>query len=1306
MPGINKGQAYAIFFACVLFLPSLSSAGDGVDIVSMDEGGLVLSYRPVPGTIDSVAVNGRTYCRFTYEGHSPENPSGAPAVPTSSIFFAAPAGVTPTVETTVLSEREISGILLLPVPEIEKDGSGVYVETYREDPAYYALSGYRPDSHAFLGGKVGKGGIDIWELVLSPVLYDAHASRAAVADSIRVHITFAGTRIASHMLPKRVPDYIANGKVLRRLAVRKPVSAVYDPFGTGDWYRITIGKSGMYGITGAELAKAGFPVGTVGTDEIRMYYGGGMLIDPEDYDHDEKLDFKEIAVKIVDSAGDGVFDSDDVVVFYGEALSRFYTKPGRQRLYYQNHLYSDENVYWLRISGDGFPVRIKPTGEPPAGGTEAVTTYRFTKHIEHDYHLELEGGGTEWYWEAIMLNYKQIPFSAPGVVPGKKSIFRVGVLNQHEPRAHLVVIYVNGEKAEDYYFSERKGFVTHETTVELKPKDNMISLVRKYQHGEADASFRLDWVEIEYERRLEYTQNHFEFFYAGDGTSMKFTVADVKKSTVEVYDTTNPYRVKEFTQTEHDGERDTLTFQGVLPKDRPSRFILHDPASYLKVSSITRKKGFGLRNPSNDANYILITNRLFMEEARRLAAWRERDSRIEPLTPMVVDVDDIFDEFNWGVYDPLAIRRFLRFVWENGNPDKRYYCCILGDTTFKYKNLSESQVGKNLVPTYTGYDNDRYALTNDDYFCWFDRNHFPAFAMGRLCAPDRETAKVLVDKTIDYEKNPVGGPWHNRVLLIADDDLKDNGVGQETIHTVDTESLDDHRFIPPSVERVKIMMVEYPLKNFRKPDVTEAIFKTLDEGCVIMNFIGHGNDDLLAHEHILVGTRDIERFNNGGKLPLFLVFSCTVGNFIQLDNLSLAEMLHLRKGGGVIGTIAATNKTFSNPNIELNKRFFVNQFDRDANPEYRIGYALYRAKHDTHKLNSNRYMLFGDPATRLMLPRLDISVAPVDTVYRLQRVRLSGTFEDGGKPVPFEGTLYVRARGPKIHKTYNTNNNVFTINYTQPGKTFYYGETAVNGNDFETAFVVPKDLPSSTGETYIYFFATGPGGEASGVLHDFVIGGLDRSAPEDKTGPEIKFAFDGKNFDDGDYISRQPGMRATITDPSGINIYGNRGHNITLVIDKKEIVVLTDRFKTINGYTTGVLDYTLPILSPGEHTLELNVYDTYNNAAKKSVTAYVVGSETGDIAIMDLLNYPNPMGADGTTFTFSLTDDAQYADISIYSQSGRLVDRLKFPADYGFNMVKWKPPFAIANGVYFYKLTVRSVNGRKSSKIEKLVVMK
>jgi len=1282
--------------------PAHASGADSAEVVSSSPSGMRIVYTPGQAEIDTVLAGDAVYEYFRFEGHTWSAAAGAPGIPEMSLYFACPAGSTPAVDISNVRTHERSGVALLPVPTFITGDDGIAVEAYVEDPALYALSGFRPETFAELGVSSDKGGLAVWELRLRPLAYDAHASRVRVLESCDITVTFGAGDGAGSSTP--LPPYVVNRDVFAPPAAFKTASPAKNPFSTGDWFRVKITESGMYGVSGSELGKAGFPLELYGIDDIRMYYGGGWMID--ETPHRLTTDsFREIAIRVVDRGKIGLFDASDTVVFYGESLSRFYIKSGKDRPRFQNHLYTGENVYWITASSEGEPKRIASAGGEPTADVAATTSYRFLKHLEEENHLELVKGGSQWYWDGIISQTKQYSFNAPGRIAGISTKLRIGFLNQIDKRSHIAYVYVNDEKATPHQFSNEIAFVDHEYTGELKTEGNIINIVRKWSPGEDDVAIHLDWIEIDYARKLEQAGEFFEFFWTGTGETVKFSVANITTAATEVFDATDPYDIREFDRAVFDGRSRTLTFQTTVAKGEVARFTLNNPGTLKKVIAIEKKSRSDLRNPENDENYIVVAHRLFMDAAEKLAAWRMRDSTVDPLITKAVDVQHIYDEFNWGVFDPVAIRDYFQYHWENSDTGKNYYSCFIGDTTYKYKNLTESQQGRNFVPTYTGYDQS-WAITTDDFFSWFDNHKQAVFASGRLCVNDRETADALVDKIIDYEKNPEPGLWHNRLLLIADDDLRENGIGQETIHSDQIEELDTNGSIPHSLERTKLMMIEYPLKNFQKPEVTEAFFTAIQDGHVIINFIGHGNGDLLAHEHILVGSRDIERFNNGGKLPLFLIFSCSVGNFVQLDGVSLSEMLHNRKGGGVMGVISATVETYSVPNFVLNVAYYENLFDREKNPEHRIGHALLLAKHDIQKSNSNRYVLFGDPASRLMIPRYDVTVADVDSVNRLEKLELSGGIQYGGDPVAYGGTMYVRARGPRIHKVYHTVSNLRRIEYTQPGKIFFNGEQQIAGNGFKSAFVIPKDIPTRGSETSVHFFATGGEQEACGVLYDFAVGGLDREAPDDRSGPDIQIAFDNKNFDDGDYISRQPVLRATITDPSGINIFGNRGHNITLMLDNSEIIILTENFRSVGSYTTGVLDYTLPILTPGEHVLEFIAYDTYNNAAKKRVTANVIGSESGDVTIMNLLNYPNPMGPDGTTFTFSLTDDTRSAEIKVYSQSGRLVDARKIAAGYGFNTVYWKPPFTLANGVYFYKLTVRSVNGRTSSKIEKLVVMK
>lgn len=1297
--------AYSASMLIFGLVTTCSSAS--TDVRSVDPNGLSLSYRPVCSYIDTVQTNGKSYSLFSYDGHSINASPGMPQIPSTSIFFASPSGTIPGVDISGFSWSERSGVILAPRPVQTDDGSGFANDVYMEDQQAYALSGFRPSAYWNLNKSSEINGYTIWELELRPMLFDASAGKIAVADSFDVRVTIHTSAVAKRAGAVRLPDYIINRNVFSGTAVfgniRKTAQTDIDPFSSGDWYRIKLAKTGIYSITGQELSQAGFPVGTAKTEQIRMYYGGGKTLaqNPLKTVHDS---FREIAIT-VDDGGDGTFGMNDKIIFYGSALSRFIIDQEDEKPIYQNHPYSEQNVYWLTISREGTPKRIQNSGEQPSDALAAITAYPEFLHIEPENHIDYDESGIEWYWEEISNSSKTFAINAPGLVSSNGARMKIMFLNQAVKLAHTVDVYLNNDGPYSFIFNSGEFLTADITSVNsLKQSNNLLKIVRTI--NKSSEFIRLDWVEVEYMKHLEYRSGTFDFFVSGKGSPMKFSISDVNKSTLKIFNTTDPWQISEVSGQVYDTQGKTLTFQTFVPEENFARFTVCDPASYLKVDSVAKKslRFPSLRNGTNGADYIVIAPNKFMDEARKLANWRAQDSHIDPLTSMAVDLNDVFDEFAWGVFDPVAIRDFLKYAWDEYTPHVRY-CCLIGDAIWKFKNLDEKQKESNLMPTMFHID-DHDCVATDDFFTWFDTNTLPYIATGRLCASTVESAKAVVDKIIEYERNPEKGYWHNRMLFVGDDELGANGIGHETVYSINTEQIDRGDYIPQSIERTKLMEIEYPLKNLRKPEATEDLITAINDGYLLMNYIGHGNIELLAHEHILEGSRDMGRLNNGPRQSVFFIASCSVGHFDRIENISLAEMLNLRREGGCLAVIAGSRNTYNYTNVNLNKSFYHNLFERNKNPDYRIGEALKYAKIANYRdSNANRYHIFGDPGTRLMIPRNSFAIAGIDSVYRLQKLTLSGNVTDETGPVPYTGTLFVKARGPMAHKIYTTLSGS-TISYTMPGRTFYNGRVGISGNGFETEFIIPKDLTPTGDDSRIFFFSTGGTEEASGILENFIIGGIDADAPDDIAGPEIILTFDSKKVEDGDFIGRQPALIATVTDPSGINIYGNRGHNISLMINNTEMVILTEKFQNINTFTTGILDYNFPILSPGEHTIELSVYDTYNNIAKKKIVASVVGTEQGTIVIQNLLNYPNPMDSDGTWFTFNLNDDAGSAEIKLFSQSGRMVDSFSFSAGYGFNTFFWKPAFDLANGVYFYKLTVRSVNGRKSSKIEKLVVMR
>ncbi|MFC1485953.1 type IX secretion system sortase PorU, partial [Candidatus Latescibacterota bacterium] len=1184
------------------FLLTTPQVRGAVTLTESTPGGFRFTYQPGIAVTDTLRAGDHTYLAFSYDGHSSPSTPGAPQIPVETIYFAAPSGSEPRIEPTGTVTRTTQNTRVAPVPLMAADPTGLSVPIYAEDPAWYALSGYEPSHFVRVEQTdAGSNGITIWRMLLSPLLYDAYRNEIVQTEGFDVAVTFSGSfpPIGGVTL---IPSYLINTETIRELAAKTPVqkrdARDESPFAEGDWYRMTVTDAGIYRVTCAELVQAGFPAGGVSADAIHVYYGGGHML--SETPHEPTTDaFREVAVKIIDG-GDGVFDGSDSIIFRGEALSRFTTLPGATRPVFQNYLYADqgENVYWLTIRSDTPSKRMTLIGEPPSAGVEVVTTYQEVIHHEPENYIEYidqfnSESGLHWYWETIASRTESFTFDTPGCVDPNSAILRLGFRNgmsieQNASvktyKSHTVNYSVNKAASKLLNINTiADSTVQQEISVDtaVMPQGNILELFRTPTALNPNANIRLDWLEVEYTRELKLVSQYCEFFHRGTGTPVQFVLGNAASSGVEVYDTSDPYDVREITSGQFDGLNHTLTFQITVGDGHFAHFTALAPAQYKTVSTISKKVPVNLRDPLNTADYIIITHENFSAEAQTLANWRARDSSVEPLATMVVDVADIYDEFSWGVYDPVAIRDFLYRAWHSYNQGTRpvSYCCLFGDTTFKFKNI-QNQPEKNYLPSYTGTNNGG-GFISDDFFSWFDTNYIPEIAIGRLCVADVQTARSIVTKTIAYERDTEPGLWHNRVLFVADDEYVFAGkVEAEGNFTANIEDIESN--VPESFDRKKLLLIEYPMVNKKKPSVTEELFRDINDGYLIFNYIGHGNNDVLAHEDILRGSRDIEKFANGPRLPVVLTFSCTVGQFDKPGIKSLAESMHLRASGGSIASISPARFTFNSSNVDLNKRFYTYLFDYPGNPDKRIGKALLLAKQSvSNRGNALKYFLLGDPATRLMMPRQSITVAPVDTLPRLKKIDITGLIDEA-ETMTGTATVHVKAFGPKLHKVYQTQD--VTITYTMPGNTFYQGELTTLEPQFAFSFIVPRDIDSDLAlplsyqkESKIIIYAEGDGTEAVGVINNFLISDIDSNAPEDTSGPEFTVKFDNKTFEPGDVIRRQPNLTIELTDPSGINIVGSRGHNIKLLLDRTESLVLTEHYLCRNGFTTGELTYPLPL---------------------------------------------------------------------------------------------------------------------------------
>ena len=272
----------------------------------------------------------------------------------------------------------------------------------------------------------------------------------------------------------------------------------------------------------------------------------------------------------------------------------------------------------------------------------------------------------------------------------------------------------------------------------------------------------------------------------------------------------------------------------------------------------------------------------------------------------------------------------------------------------------------------------------------------------------------------------------------------------------------------------------------------------------------------------------------------------------------------------------------------------------------------------------------------------------------------------------------------------------------------------VNG-EFEFTFIVPKDISVLFGNGKISYYATNGDEDANGYSEDFIIGGKNENAPEDTEGPEISLFMNNEDFVRGGITNENPDLFAKIFDEHGINTAGNGvGHDLLAILDAKtsNAIVLNDYYESEeDSYQRGTIRYPFSELTPGEHTLSLKAWDTYNNSGEAE-TDFLV-TKSANLALHHVLNYPNPFST-STEFYFehNLPDEPLQVRIQIFTISGRIVKTIDgFYTSAGFRIgpIKWngrdEVGDPIGTGAYVYKVKLTAPSGEVAEKFEKLVIL-
>ena len=917
--------------------------------------------------MNEVLIDGQVFTRITLPGFSNSSVPGLPELPIDTKNIGVPMGAKVEIEVIPGSGHtiDLNAPIIPGVNEIvewlgfENENNQqqlpTVIQSYDLDPSVYGSDLPYPG----VSGEVVNDGIMRQQRIVSiavyPIQYDPIKSQITIFDSMTVIVDFgheistvkSTKRIESDVYERLLSDTLLNydsSKGWREEIAAEPImqtSSMLDEDHTSlsPWtppdpaWRISVEEEGFYQIPFSQLTGVGVPIGSIDLNTLQLFNQG-----------------EEVAIQVIPG---------DSIKFFGESIDSKYTA---------------ENVYWLTY-GSSPGLRIELRDAAPGGAT-LQTSYekKITAEVDQYYRskIQMQVSGADDYerfaWKSIIRNESSItPFSyefqledwVGGAINLKFPL--IGYMDDaYVDPDHIAQVSVNGYPIIETSWD---GYSSVLIDVGIAPEKlnaavNTLEITAK-NTGSSNDMFSVDWIEIEYDSLFQAVDNQIEFSSDSSGES-RFEITGFDTNLLEVYDISDPLNVASLENTliELEGGTYTLTFQDEITDLKG--YWVGGADNLLSISSIEMDAVSSLQSLENQADYIMITHQEFWDEVEDL-----RDYRInQGLSTVLVDVQDIYDEFSYGIIDIYAIQAFLAYTYDNWVDPAPTYVLLVGDGHYDPKDhLGEGR--ESFIPPYlanvdpeigeTAADNRYVSLVGDDTL--------PDMILGRLSVNTSDEAQDAIVKIISYDDNPPEGDWRMHLLAVADNP-----------DTVNYALLSD--FLIEDEYPTEPYQVEKVYWEWTHDNLAEAqadILAGFNNGVLLVNYIGHGYYAGWAQEDLLT-TSDIASLNTQDKLPIVVAMTCMEGYYISPYPYSdvreaLGEVITRADGKGAVASWSPTGWGSTDGHDVINRGFFNAVFSQGVNT---VGQVTQSSLMDLwatgdHLDLIDTYLLFGDPATKIAM---------------------------------------------------------------------------------------------------------------------------------------------------------------------------------------------------------------------------------------------------------------------------------------------------------------------------------------------------
>jgi hypothetical protein len=726
------------------------------------------------------------------------------------------------------------------------------------------------------------------------------------------------------------------------------------------YLRIAITNTGFYSISGLELREVGVPIEDVPASAIQIFRRG-----------------KEVAIEIKNDQS-GKLNDQSSISFFGESNdgqldSALYTSPNAIP-HSRYSLYSDTAFYFITWRHD--TLSGKRISKSQSSTSQDTLNYHFQENEELFTSNYNTGNfyppgtgfstgiarteydvGEGWTGKALHNSWQTLDINTSGFIPSLVDQCEIElVIVGRAPGKHEVEIWVGtegnlGRKINTLNLSD---FSAATSVFNLNPDDiakailpNGKMILSVYaKTGTISASY-IKW---RYPKNTSLvTSNTSPIFHFGPQHYNSFWNTG-NNDNWDFYDFSDPWALK-IPDVQENGINLTNASQIIAVKQK------------MKVNSIQR-----INFTSTDsllADYLIISH----------PAIRKTESDLDPVAMYasyrsswqggnykvgVINIDEVFNRFNYGEPGPAGIRNMIKSLSKQGSLK---FVFLIGRSSDPQTARKRSDARTlDMIPNAGWPGSDLALAMNIDSIS----PHLPVIPVGRINASTAEEVAIYLQKVKEMEAQPASASWRKNILHLSGGRSFDE-IEIFKAYTKSFESKVSGSHLAAHIETV-YKQTEQEIEQF-------PFDRPINKGIALMTLFGHSGIDVTDID-IGYASDDDRHYKNRPFYPAVIANGCALGSIFHSSKTISSDWIFSPDKGAVL-FLAHTFNGLSSALKHYTESFYevLSDMAFTSQPFGNIQKEAIRRNLQQHKtlsdiLTAQQMNLHGDPAIRIFPAKL------------------------------------------------------------------------------------------------------------------------------------------------------------------------------------------------------------------------------------------------------------------------------------------------------------------------------------------------